>query len=95
MVGTNFSAFDTSVGFTVVNNTAQIVYLQTSSSNFEKILAGATSTAQTAYYNYVLRNDNSTNGSIYLTIKVSSADGSLAVDPGSLKGNFVLTSNFA
>jgi hypothetical protein len=89
------AAFDTNEGFTVTNSTSQNVYLQTSSSDFETIVAGNTSKSQKAYGNYPLRVNNDTNAAIYLTIKVDSSDGSVKVSPGSQRGKFVVTSNFA
>jgi hypothetical protein len=89
------SSSDPSKGFTVTNNTTQNVYLQTGTSTFEKILPGKTSTAQTASQDYPVRNNNDTNAAVYLTVSVSDSNGSLTVNPGTERGKFVVTSNFA
>jgi hypothetical protein len=87
-------SFDTTEGFTVTNRTQQNVFLQTSSTGFETIQAGRTSTAHTAYRSYQLRVNNDTNSGIYLTIVIDVADGSVKVEPGARRGRFVVTSNF-
>jgi hypothetical protein len=90
-----YSAVDTSLGFTVTNNTLQNVYLQKSPSDFEQIEAGQTSTAQTAYQDYPVRNSDNTNAAVYLTVKVAESDGSVTVSPGAERGKLAVTSNFA
>jgi hypothetical protein len=88
------SFFNTDKGFTVTNNTYHIVYLQTSSSTFEKIGVGETSSAQTAYKDYPVRNDDNTSASVYLTVKVNDDDGSVKIESGTLRADLVVTSYF-
>jgi hypothetical protein len=88
------SVFNTDKGFTVTNNTSQNVYLQTSSSTFEKIESGKTSTAQKAYGDYPLCNNDDTSASVYLTVKVNEDDGSVKVESGTLSADIAVTSNF-
>ena len=89
------SAFDTSEGFTVTNNTAQNVYLQTSASAFETIEPQKTSTVHTTYRSYPVRVNSNTGAAIYLTVVVDPSDGSVRVNPGPQRGKFTVTSNFA
>ncbi|PPQ90845.1 hypothetical protein CVT25_007380 [Psilocybe cyanescens] len=89
------AGFDTNNGFTVTNNTAQNIYLQTSASAFSTILPGQSSSAQTAYFNYAVRNNNTTNSAVYLSINVSSADGSVNVVSGTLRGSIGVNIAFA
>ena len=92
---TSYASFDPTQGFAITNNTDQNVYLQTSATAFETIEAGEMSTVQTASGNYNLRVNKTTNAAVYLTVKVSSGDGSVTASPGAQRGKFVVTTNFA
>jgi hypothetical protein len=89
------SAFDPSQGFTITNNTAQNIYIQSGASTFDVVAAGQVSSAYTTSGNYPVRNDNNANAEIYLTVVVSDSDGSVKIESGTLKGSFVITTNFA
>ncbi|KDR77681.1 hypothetical protein GALMADRAFT_267042 [Galerina marginata CBS 339.88] len=94
-LGGVFAGFDTNLGFTVTNNTVQNIYLQTSQTAFEQIAPQNASTPQTAYQNYPVRSNNNVTAPIYLTVQVSSADGSVNVVSGTMRGNVLVTLNFA
>ncbi|KDR77680.1 hypothetical protein GALMADRAFT_155485 [Galerina marginata CBS 339.88] len=89
------SGFDTNLGFTVTNLTNQNIYLQTSDTAFEQISPNLASTPQTVYRNYDVRSNNTTTAPIYLTVQVSSSDGSVNVVSGTIKGNVLVTTYFA
>jgi len=89
-----YSSFNPGYGFTVTNNTSQNVYLQKPNVKFDTIVAGDTSTNQMDYGTYTVRNNNNINASVYLTVKVDEGNGSVAINSGTQKGAFVVTSTF-
>lgn len=95
MLGSVLAGFDTTRGFTITNNTGQNVYLQTSQTKFVTISSGATSDAQTAWWYYAVRNDDNSSADIFLTIKCFVSTKSVHIVPGTIKGDFAITVNFA
>ena len=90
------ASFDQKKGFTVYNGNAHNVYLQVGTTNdFEEINAKKTSSTQTKYGEFHLRNDDKTDADLYLTITIDDGNGSLLVTPGAQKGNFTITSNYS
>jgi hypothetical protein len=90
-----FSGIDTELGFAVTNNTSQNIYLQTAATVFETIEPGKMSTTQTTFRDYAVRNNSTTNAPLYLTVKVSPADGSVTLESGTLRGKVMVAVNFA
>jgi hypothetical protein len=88
------SSFDPSKGFTITNNTDHNVYLETPASDFVKIEPGNASAHQKEYGSYPVRNNDDDNAPAYLTVNVSSSDGSFKIEPGTVNGELVVTTNF-
>ena len=86
------SGFDKEKDFIVTNRTDYNVYLEISTGEFEKIGPKRSSEAQLKDGDYSLRSKSETNAPLYLAVKVR--DGSVTVSPGTLTGEFVVTSYF-
>lgn len=86
------SGFDKERGFIVTNRTDDDVYLQTTDGKFEKVEPKKASDAQLKDGEYLLRTKGETSAPVYLNVKVQS--GGVTVSPGTIAGEFVVTSYF-
>ncbi|PPQ90847.1 hypothetical protein CVT25_007382 [Psilocybe cyanescens] len=96
--GGDGSSIDPSAGFIVANYTAQNVYLRTPT-GYLKILPNENTPAQTQAFDYVVRNNDTDNSAVFLTISVKEATnktpGGVSVGYGALKGKIEVTISFA
>ncbi|KAF8178929.1 hypothetical protein BJ912DRAFT_648274 [Pholiota molesta] len=83
---TDRSSFDTRTGFTVWNQTAQVIWLQTSPTRLEWIAPGNVSAAQRAFGNFPVRSHNALNAPVYLTVSVHVGNGSMSIASGPQRG---------
>jgi hypothetical protein len=86
------SSSDPTQGFTVTNNTGSNIYIGTA---FDPVTAGQVSNNYTKPGSYIIRNNGTNNGAIYLTVVISSVDNGVNILPTTTKGNIVITATFA